>query len=629
MIVRSASRNVCGNIATSRGFHAVKRRKIGGRAVSLVGLALIAVAIVGWSVVVKLCFIPGFPFTRQQHSRVSMSAAKKISFREAGQQNLAAGINAVADVVKVTLGPKGRNVVLQRESYQTPQIVNDGVTIARAITLRDREQNLGAKLLTQASTKSETNVGDGTTTAAVLTQEMVNQGIQLVVNGYNPVLMQRGMKIAANKIADEIANLSTPLKPGSLLDIATVSVGGDPSMGANIATAFESVGESGNVVIEESQVLTDEVEVTEGMALDRGFISPYFVTDSERLVAELEKPRVLVTDQKISDAYDIISLLEDLLKTKQPLFIVADDVAGEALQTLVLNRQRGILDIVAIKAPAFGARKSAILQDIAVATGAEFIDSDLGMSLADVSLHQLGTCERVVVEKDKTIIVNDGMAAEAVKARIQQLEAEVTETASSFDTQKLRERIAVLAGGVAKIKVGGATETEVNEKKLRYTDAMNAVRSANAMGVVPGGGSTLLYLMRPEFVESTTKSLKTDDERMGADLVFKSLTSPMRQIVINAGEDPGEVLFKARGQSFGYGFNAATKVVEDLQLAGVVDPAKVVINAVTNAASIAGMLLTTDAVITEIPAKTSQGMPPPGLGMGGGMDGMGDMGGMM
>merc|ERR1719284_1893402 len=353
------------------------------------------------------------------------------------------------------------------------------------------------------------------------------------------------MKAAAAKIAEEIEKLSKPVETKDLLDIATVSVGGNTEMGKNIAKAFEAVGDTGNVVIEESQVLSDEVEVTEGLTLDRGYISPYFVTDTQRLVAELTKPRVLVTDQKLSDAYDIINLLEDLLKTKQPIFIIADDVTGEALQTLVLNKQRGILDVVAIKAPAFGARKTAILQDIAVATGAEFINSELGMTLAEATTAQLGTCEKLVVEKEKTVIVSDAQFADAVKERIGQLEALIDETDSSYDQEKLQERIASLGGGVAKIKVGGPTETEVNDKKLRYNDAMSAVRSAQEMGIVPGGGSVLVYMTKDEFAEAVKSKLVTDDEQVGAQLVFNSLASPMRQIAKNAGEDPSEVLYKA------------------------------------------------------------------------------------
>jgi len=394
-------------------------------------------------------------------------------------------------------------------------------------------------------------------------------------------------------------------------------------MGENIAKAFDAVGDTGNVVIEESQVLTDDVEVSEGMTLDRGFLSPYFVTDAQRQVAELEAPRVLVTDHKLTDSYDIVELLEALLQSKRPLFIIADDVTGEALQTLVLNKQRGVLSIAAIKAPAFGNRKTAILQDIAKATGAEFISSELGMKLADARLEHLGTCERVVVEKEKAIIISDGANADAVARRIKQLQAEYDETTSSFDRDKLKERIAALGGGVAKIKVGGPTETEVNDKKLRYNDAMSAVKSAKEMGIVAGGGSVLLHLSQPQFEERAVKALATEDEREGARLVFKALTAPMRQIAANAGEDPGEVVYQVRGKPLGFGYNAATRVFEDLTAAGVVDPAKVVIQSVVNAASIAGMVLTTDAIVTEIPSPTK--LPPMG-GMGGGM---GPMGGMM
>eukprot|EP00419_Tripos_fusus_P000873 CAMPEP_0172672718 /NCGR_PEP_ID=MMETSP1074-20121228/11721_1 /TAXON_ID=2916 /ORGANISM="Ceratium fusus, Strain PA161109" /LENGTH=552 /DNA_ID=CAMNT_0013489947 /DNA_START=128 /DNA_END=1786 /DNA_ORIENTATION=- len=545
-------------------------------------------------------------------------AAKKISFQNAGRKKLAAGVNAVADAVKVTLGPKGRNVVLQRESYQAPQIVNDGVTIARAIKLQDEEKNLGAQLLMQASSQSDSNAGDGTTSTAVLTQEMVKQGMQLVVSGYNPVLMQRGMKSASERIAAEIDKLAKPVESGDLLDIATVSVGGDATMGKIIASAFEAVGETGNVVIEQSQILTDEVETTEGLTLDKGYISPYFVTDTQRLVAELNKPRVLVTDQKLSDAYDILPILEDLLKSKVPLFIVADDITGEALQTLVLNKQRGILNVAAVKAPAYGARKTAILQDIAVATGADFINSELGMTLSDATVESLGSCERVVIEKDKATVVTDGAHTEAVAGRIATME-DALEDASQYDRDNLLERIAALGGGVAKVKVGGATETEVEDKKLRYNDAINAVKSAQELGVVPGGGSVLLHLTRPEFADPIINELQTEDERVGAKLLFSSLRAPMRQIAMNAGADASEVLYRVKGMEFGFGYNAATKEFEDLVKAGVVDPAKVVVNSVVNAASIAGMILTTGAVVSEIPSKEPAG------GMGGDMGGMDGM----
>lgn len=489
--------------------------------------------------------------------------------------------------------------------------------------------NLGAKLLTQASGKSEANAGDGTTSTAVLTQEMVNQGLQLVVSGYNPVLMQRGMKTAAIAVADEIKRLAKHVETSDLLDIATVSVGGDRAMGANIAEAFQNVGDTGNVVIEESQMLMDEMETTEGMTLDRGFVSPYFVTDEQRLVAELNQPRILVTDHKLTDANELLNFLVAFVKEKRPLLIVAEDISSTALQTLVLNKQRGIIDVVAIKAPAFGARKTAILQDIALATGAEFISSDLGMSIADVTPDKLGTCERVVAEKDKTILVSDGSQDAVVRARITQLSSEAASATSVYEAEKLQERISALGGGVAKIKVGGATETEVNDKKLRYTDAINAVRSAKEMGIIPGGGSSLVYLSRPEFADSVKSTVATVDEQMGAQLVFKSLVAPARQIAMNGGDDASEVLFKIRGQPFGFGFNAATQRFEDLMKAGVVDPAKVVYNAVVNAASIAGMVITTDAVVTQIPDGPGADAAAMMNGMGGMMGGMGGMGGMM
>jgi len=599
----------------------------------LLACAALLVAASAWALTTELgprCgFVPGIRAPLRKGARASgltaRQVAKKITFKEDAQRKLAAGINIVADAVKVTLGPRGRNVVLQRDSFSAPQIVNDGVTIARSISLADKEMNLGVKLLTQASAKSESNAGDGTTTAAILTQAMVKDGMQRVVAGFNPVLMLKGMKAAAAFVAAEIERIATPVKAGDLLNIATVSAGGNAEMGANIAKAWERVGDSGNVVIEESQVLVDEVEFTEGMTIDRGYISPYFVTDAQRLISELKKPRVLVTDQKLSDVYDIVNLLEELLKTKQPVLIIADDVTGEALQTLVLNKQRGILDVVAVKAPAFGNRKTAILQDIAIATGAVFINSELGMTLADATMQQLGTCERVVVEKERAVIISDGSQAEQVQMRIEQLDREMDDTDSSYDKEKFADRIAALGGGVAKIKVGGATETEVNDKKLRYDDALQAVGSAREKGIVPGGGSILLHLQQQKYIDAVTKGLVTEDEKEGAEIVFKSLSTPMRQIALNAGEDPSEVLYQVRGKPMGFGYNAATKTFEDLIAAGVVDPAKVVTNALVNAASIAGMLLTTDVIVTDLPgfAFASSGGPP-----GGGMDGMGGMGGM-
>lgn len=556
---------------------------------------------------------------RQKSPLLTVEAAKKISFGEVAQSNLVAGINAIADAVKVTLGPTGRNVVLQRESYQAPQIVNDGVTIMRAIELADPEMNLGAKFLTQGAMKSESNAGDGTTTTALLTQEMVNQGMQLVSGGYNPILMNKGMSVAASEISSMIMALAKPVESNNVIDIATVSVGGDASMGGKIAEAFKAVGERGTVVIEESQVLFDDVDVTEGMTLDRGYLSPYFITDANRLVAELKNARVLVTDSKLTDVYDIVAVLEDVLKSKRPLFIIADDISGGALQTLVLNKQRGILDVAAVKAPAFGARRTAILQDIAIATGAEFISSELGMTIGEATPDQLGNCERVVVDKDRSVLITEATYAGSVKQRIEQLETMADMASSSYEKQGLQERIAALAGGVAKIRVGGATETEVGDKKLRYTDAMNSVRSALEMGIVPGGGATLLWLAQNELRRDVRNALKTPDEQMGAEVVFRSLEKPMRQIAKNAGDDPSEVVFKCRGEPFGFGYNALSKTYEDLMLGGVVDPAKVVLNTVVSAASIAGMVLTTNVVVSENPpppARSTEGATFGGMGGG-------------
>jgi len=561
------------------------------------------------------------PTSHRGRIGVSQGAAKKISYGGAAQQKLASGIDAVADAVKVTLGPNGRNVVLQRE-FGAPQIINDGVTIARAISLADREMDLGARLLTQASSKSDTSAGDGTTTTALLTQHMVNQGIQFVVNGHNPMLMSKGIHAAASRVASEIRRLASPVGSNDLLDIATVSVGGDPIMGGHISQAFEKVGASGNIVIEDSQVLVDSMEATEGFTLNSGNLSPYFVTDGVRQVSELQRPRVLVTDRTISDAYELVGFLEEVLKAKAPLLIIAEDVIGEAMQMLVLNAQRGVMQVAALKAPGFGDQKRAVLGDIALATGAQFVTADLGMRLADVSLAQLGTCEQAVVERGRTIVVSDGNHAHQVKEKIIHLESEILQASSEFVRSQLRDRVASLGGGVAKLKVGGATETEVNDKKLRYNDALNAVRSANELGIVPGGGSVLAYFARGDLQEELKRDCSSPDEKAGIDVVFNSLLAPMRQIALNAGDDPSEVLYKTRGGGFGYGYNAATGAHEDLRAAGVIDPAKVVINSVVNAASIAAMVLTTDAVVTELPSKA----PPPatmGAGLGGVESGMG------
>jgi chaperonin GroEL len=541
---------------------------------------------------------------------MSISMAKKISFKEASRYKLVEGINVVANAVKITLGPKGRNVVLER-SYGAPEIVNDGVTIARDIVLEDPEMNVGAKLIQEVASKSDSKAGDGTTTSTLMTQEIVNQGIRVVAAGANPVSLRNGIMRAAGRLSAEVRKLAKPVQNNrDLLNIATIA-SGNPIMGGIIAKAFEKVGETGSTVVEESQTLQDEVEFTEGLSIDRGYVSPYFVKDAERQVCEMQSARVLVTDKKLTSVNEIIPLLEGFVKSKEPLFIVAEDITGEALSALVVNKLRGILDVVGIKAPSFGDRRKAYLQDIAIATGATYIADEVGLTLESVTPDMLGYADRVVVGKDTTTIVTDGLQADAIRKRIAQIQAEIENTENKFDKEKMSERVAALGGGIARIKVGAATETELKDKKLRYEDALNSVKSAIEMGIVPGGGATLLFLANDELKKDIQKECDYEDERLGVEIIFRSLPAPMRQIALNAGLEGEVVVEKCRGKPFGFGYNAATDVYENLMDAGVIDPAKVTINALDNSASIAGLVLTTEVLITEIPkGKESSSTPP-------------------
>lgn len=536
----------------------------------------------------------------------SLSMAKKLSFREESRKKLVEGINVVANAVKITLGPKGRNVVLER-NYGAPEIVNDGVTIARDVTLEDPEMNVGVKLVQEVAQKSDNKAGDGTTTSTLMTQEIVNQGIRVVAAGANPVSLRNGVQLAAGMLAAEVASLAKPVTSNDdLLNIATIA-SNSPGMGAIIAKAYEKVGETGSTVVEESQTLQDEVEFTEGLSIDRGYLSPYFVKDTERQVCEMVNPRVLVTDKKISAVSEMVPLLEQMVKVKEPLFIVADDITGEALSALVVNKLRGVLDIVAIKAPSFGDRRRQYLQDIAIATGATYVAEEVGISLESVTLDMLGKCDRVVVGKDDTTIVTGDDNNDALAKRIEQIRAEAAGTDNKFDKEKAEERVAALGGGIARIKVGAATETELKDKKLRYEDALNSVKSALEMGVVPGGGGTMLYMScDADLKERILAECRTDDEdeKLGVEIMFRSLPGPIKQIAKNAGLEGEVVADKCRNREFGFGYNAATDTYEDLLKTGVLDPAKVTINAIENAASIAALVLTTEVLITEIPDKT-------------------------
>lgn len=540
-------------------------------------------------------------------------AAKQIAFGEESRKALVAGVDAVANAVKITLGPKGRNVVLGRGSYSTPMSVNDGVTVAKEISLQNPMANTGARLLQEVASKTDSKAGDGTTTSTVLCQEIVHQGMKAVGSGRNPIALKRGIDKTVKFLVEQLQNRATPTKGmEDIRAVATISAGNDVEIGEIIANAYETIGDTGSTSVEESQSLGNSVEFTEGMELDRGYISPYFVKDQERQVAEMLKPRVLITDHKISAVKDLVALLENIVKTKEPLVIVCDDLTGEALSTMVVNKMRGVLDVVAIKSPGFGERRKAYLEDVAVVTGGTFISSDLGMALEDIKIEDLGRAERIVVSKETTKIISTGEFEDAVKARIEQISRELEASDSQFDKEKLGERRARLGGGVARILIGAATETELKDKKLRCEDALNATKAAMEQGILPGGGAALAHLAKeiPTFAET----IEEEDERIGANIVAAAISSPLKQICTNAGIEGAIVLEKVLEMDFNYGYNAATGQYEDLLKSGVLDPAKVTCWALENSASIAGLILTTECVVVEIPEKkTAAG------------DGMGDL----
>mmetsp|Transcript_19434 Transcript_19434/g.41953 ORF Transcript_19434/g.41953 Transcript_19434/m.41953 type:complete len:593 (+) Transcript_19434:95-1873(+) len=566
---------------------------------------------------------------RPTFSRTSVSLeAKKVSFKEDSRKALVDGINAVANAVKVTLGPKGRNVVLER-NYGAPEIVNDGVTIAREISLKDPEQNVGARLIQEVASKSDSKAGDGTTTSTIMTQAIVNNGIRAVTSGINPVALNLGIKKAARMIAEEVRSVATPVSGvEDLKNVATIA-SGSIDMGRIIAQAADKVGDTGSTVVEESQTLVDEIEFTEGLTIDRGFVSPYLVKDQERQVAEMQSPRVLVTDAKIDNVNEIVPLLEQLVKTKEPVFIVAEDVTGEALSALVVNKMRGVLDVVAIKAPGFGDRRKQYLQDIAIATGSTYVAEEVGITLDSVTTDMLGTAERIVVAKELTTIVTDGTQQEAIEARIAQIRREAETADTDFDREKATERVAALGGGIARIKVGAATETELKDKKLRYEDALNSVDSARELGVVPGGGACLAVLQQT-MADKILDALDSDDEKQGANILIKALSAPCMQVAENAGIEGAVILSKVQSlaaeNGFGWGWDANKMEFCDLMERGVLDPAKVTINAIENSASVAGLVLTTECLVTEIPFEMTEEMKQQvfdAQGMGAGMPGGG------
>jgi len=541
--------------------------------------------------------------------------ATEVTFGDDSRQSLLAGINAVANAVKVTLGPKGRNVVLER-SYGVPEIVNDGVTIARDIELEDAKANVGAKLLVEVASKTDQKAGDGTTTSTVLTQALVTEGLKLVASGANPIALQRGLQKASKMLADEVKAVAKPVSSDDDLNNIAVIATGSEAMGRTIANCFKRVGKNGATMVEDGQTLTDEIDFTEGMEIDRGFVSPYFVKNQETQLCEMDNPKVLVTDRKINNMQDIVPLLEGLVKSKEPLLIIAEEVGGEALSSLVLNRMRGVLDVCAIKPPGFGERRRGYLEDIATLTGATFVTEQLGLSLDGVTDEMLGMAQRVAVSKERTTMIATGNHQEEVAERIKKIRAEAELTESQFDKEKAEERIAKLGGAIGRIKVGAATETELKDKKLRYEDALNSVKAAMEEGIVPGGGSTLVYLLRTK--DKIKAEMEDDDERLAVDILFRAIEWPIMQIAENAGEEGAIVLENCKNKEFGFGWNAATGEYLDLLEAGVIDPATVTQQAVLNSCSIAASVLTTSALITEVKVEEQPGAA----------GAMGDMGGM-
>ena len=541
--------------------------------------------------------------------------AKLLSFSDESRSSLERGVNALANAVRVTIGPKGRNVVLEKK-FGAPDIVNDGDTIARDIELEDPFENLGAKLIQQVASRTKDKAGDGTTTATVLAQAMVREGLRNTAAGASPVELRRGMEKAAAQVVAGLASRSQAVEGDSIQQVATVSSSGDEEVGRMIAEAMDRVSVDGVITVEESKSLATEMEVTEGMAFDRGYSSPYFVTDADRQVCEFENPLILLTDRKISTVIDLVPVLEAVQKSGSPLLILSEEVEGEALATLVMNKSRGVLQVAAVRAPSFGDRRKAALADIAILTGGTLISEDQAMTLDKVTLEDLGHARRVTISKESTTIVANDNHGEAVSNRVAAIKRELDATESDYDREKLNERIAKLAGGVAVIKVGAATETELKNRKLRIEDALNATRAAVEEGIVAGGGSTLLQLAEDL---NTLAAQLGGDQRTGVEIVQRSLTAPVHQIATNAGHN-GDVVIETMRQS-GQGFNALTGVYEDLMATGIVDATKVVRLAVQDAVSIASLLVTTEVVIADKPEPE----PPAGAG---GEDPMGGMGGM-
>ncbi|MBA3356117.1 MAG: chaperonin GroEL [Pyrinomonadaceae bacterium] len=548
--------------------------------------------------------------------------AKQVIHGEESRAAILRGINQLADAVKITLGPKGRNVVIDKK-FGSPTITKDGVTVAKEIELKDALENMGAQMVREVASKTSDVAGDGTTTATVLAQAIFREGVKTVAAGANPMALKRGIDKAVERAVEEIKRLSKPVKGDMIAQVGTVSANGDQTIGNIIAEAMNKVGKDGVITVEESKTMETSLEVVEGMQFDRGYLSPYFVTDPERMEATLENPLILIHEKKISSMKDLLPLLEQVAKMGKPMLIIAEDVEGEALATLVVNKLRGTLNIAAVKAPGFGDRRKAMLEDIAIMTGGKVISEDLGIKLENVKLEDLGRAKKITIDKDNTTVVDGAGKESDMQGRVKTLRAQIDDTSSDYDREKLQERLAKLIGGVAVIKVGAATETEMKEKKARVEDAMHATRAAVEEGIVPGGGVSLVRAAKALEKFQINKEGEGDpDEQIGVNIVRRSLEEPLRQIVQNAGKEGAVVVERVRSEkNENFGFNAQTDEYEDLVKAGVIDPTKVTRTALQNAASIAGLMLTTEAMVSELP-EDDKGSPAMPGGMGG-MSGMG------
>jgi chaperonin GroEL len=547
-------------------------------------------------------------------------AAKEVHFSEDARHKMLAGVNVLANAVKVTLGPKGRNVVLDK-SFGAPTITKDGVSVAKEIELADKFENMGAQMVKEVASQTSDVAGDGTTTATVLAQSIIKEGMKAVAAGMNPMDLKRGVDKAVSAVVEELKGLSKPCSDDTAIaQVGTISANSDDAIGRIIADAMQKVGKEGVITVEEGSGLDNELEVVEGMQFDRGYLSPYFVNNQETMSVELENPLILLHDKKISNIRDLLPVLEAVAKQGKALLIIAEDVEGEALATLVVNTIRGIVKVAAVKAPGFGDRRKAMLQDIAILTGGQVVSEEVGLSLEKTTVNELGSAKKITITKDETTVIDGAGNAADIEARVSQIRAQIEETTSDYDKEKMQERVAKLAGGVAVIKVGAATEVEMKEKKARVEDALHATRAAVEEGVVPGGGVALVRAM------DAVSGLSADnhDQEVGVTIARRAMQEPLRQIVANAGEEASVILNKVAEGSGNYGYNAATGDFGDMVEMGILDPTKVTRSALQNAASVAGLMITTEAMVSEVPQE-DKGAPGAGAGMGG----MGDMGGMM